>query len=485
MRHKKSLRMWGKVSVIIFVVALTMSAPFVSAQEGDMEGLPAGEPTQEGNVTLDFKEADINNVLRVLSYKSGVNIVAGKDVQGTVTIRLTDVPWEKALEVVLRTYGFTYERDGNIIRVTTVENMQQEELSTEVFPLAYADAELVTDTIADLLTERGRVRYDERTNVLIVTDIPTNIYKVSKVVEQIDARTPQILMESKVVETSLNDQENLGIDWAFRVVGRGAAIPSTFPFRNNMVGGGVRFLPSGQTTATSGTTIGAGGTASVTNAAEFGGARSFPFAEREDFTFGTLSLSQFQAVLEILDSRSDTSIKSNPHIVTLNNQQAEIVVGEILFIPTFERNSETGSFEITGYEERDLGLVLTVTPHVNARGDVVVDLHPEVTALTGFQQFTPEVSAPLISTREATTQVMVRNAETIAIGGLVRETDADVVKKLPVLGDIPLLGYLFKKTEKGTTKTDLLFFMTVHVLDDNTTPQDILVSQAGPQGAAK
>ncbi|MBI2870806.1 MAG: hypothetical protein HYY14_03760, partial [Candidatus Omnitrophica bacterium] len=103
----------------------------------------------------------------------------------------------------------------------------------------------------------------------------------------------------------------------------------------------------------------------------------------------------------------------------------------------------------------------------------------------GFQQFTPEVSAPLISTREATTQVMVRNAETIAIGGLVRETDADVVKKLPVLGDIPLLGYLFKKTEKGTTKTDLLFFMTVHVLDDNTTPQDILVSQAGPQGAAK
>jgi type IV pilus assembly protein PilQ len=433
--------------------------------------------TRPGHVTLDFKEADIKNVLRVLSYKSGINIVAGKDVTGTVTIRLTDVPWEKALDVVLRTYGFAYEKDENIIRVTTVENLEKEELVTEVFRLSYSRAEDTTDIVSDLLTERGRVRYDERMNVLIVTDVPTNTYKVEQVIKEIDARTPQILLDAKIIETTLNDTEKLGIDWTVNVTARGSQISSTFPFRNDLSDlVPSRFLPSGQTATETTTEVTQGGGSTQESTADFANANSFPFVQPENFSFGTLSFNQFKAVLEVLSSRSDTHIKANPHIVTLNNHPAEIVVGEILFIPNFERNGETGQFEITGYEERDLGLKLAVTPHVNDNGDIVLDLKPEVTALTGFQQFTPEVSAPLISTREATTQVMLRDAETIAIGGLVRENEVNTTKKIPILGDIPLLGYLFKSTGKTLSKTDLLFFVSVNILDENEASEMLMSS---------
>src|SRR3989338_4458295 len=129
--------------------------------------------TAPGNITMDFKDADINNVLRILSYKSGMNIVAGKDVTGLITIRLNDVPWEKALDVILRTYGYTYEREGNIIRVTTTANLENEELITEVFPLNYASAKNMPEAIKEMLSSRGSIKYDERANLVIVTDIAT------------------------------------------------------------------------------------------------------------------------------------------------------------------------------------------------------------------------------------------------------------------------------------------------------------------------
>ncbi|MBU1148310.1 MAG: secretin and TonB N-terminal domain-containing protein, partial [Candidatus Omnitrophica bacterium] len=148
--------------LIIFVFMFFGAVSLVFAQEGEEAAAPQAEKSAAsvigaapGNVTLDFKDADITNVLRILSYKSGINIVAGKDVTGPVTIRLTDVPWEKALDVILRTYGYTYEREGNIIRVTTTENLEKEELATEVFSLNYASASEVPLAIEEMLSDRG------------------------------------------------------------------------------------------------------------------------------------------------------------------------------------------------------------------------------------------------------------------------------------------------------------------------------------------
>lgn len=413
-----------------------------------------------GNVTLDFKDADINNVLRILSYKSGINIVAGKDVTGPITIRLTDVPWAKALDVILRTYGYTYEREGNIIRVTTTENLEKEELVTEVFALNYADAANVPTAIEEMLSERGSVKFDQRANLIIVTDIPTNVYKIKQVIEKIDKRTQQVNIEAKIIETTLDKDDKLGINWTTQVTASGASRPIIAPFHRKKYGG--HFYPDGDTSAAAGDDIGAfpanAGTA-------------FPMALPTNFAFGTLDFTSFQAVLQVLKSKSNAKIVSNPRITTLDNKEAKITVATTYNIPTYERNDSTGSYEITGYEEKELGIILSVTPQINPEGYIVVQIDPEVSAFSTWDTFTTSggtIQAPRYTTRKASTQVMVKDGDTIVIGGLIREQEVDTIIKVPILGDIPLLGLIFKKKEKTIDTTDLLFFITVNIVDSES-----------------
>lgn len=467
------------------------SAP--EAVEPGSEEKAVNERIAPGNITIDFKDADIKTVLRVLSEKSGVNIVAGKDVEGMITIRLNNVYWEKALDIICKNYGYAFERDGNIIRVTTVENLKQEELTTEVFALNYAKAKDVSDAIKEMLSARGKdkVKYDDRTNVLIVTDIPTNLYKIRQVVYKLDKKTPQVLIEAKIIETTLNDNENLGIDWSIKLAAAGAKRPITFPFTvaGTMSYLGIdkldwnNFMPRVEGDVTESVSVPvSGAAASVTattdspfpiNMGEFTQANDspFPLTGVDAFTFGTLDFSQFSLVLEYLRSRRDTNVLSNPRIATLNNQEASIVVGTILAIPKFERNPDTGTMEITGYTERQLGIKLNVTPHINATGDIAVDLRPEISELLGFDTLDAVrgIKAPRYATREAKTQIMARDGETIMIGGLIKENTVNFKKKVPWLGDIPVIGnVLFTKTEEGVEKTELIIFMTVRLIASGT-----------------
>lgn len=423
--------------------------------------------TAEGNVTMDFKDADINNVLRILSYKSGMNIVAGKDVTGLVTIRLTDVPWEKALDVILRTYGYTYEREGNIIRVTTTANLENEELVTEVFPLNYANAKDIPDAIKEMLSSKGKVKFDERANLVIVTDIATNIYKIRQVIEKLDKRTQQVNIEAKIIETTLDKDDNLGINWTTSITATGAERPTTFPFKRSAAGGS--YFPVGDTSASATSTVGKIVASNTT---------AFPTALPANFTLGTLDFSSFQAVLQVLKSKTNTKLVSNPRITTLNNKEAKITVATTYNIPTYERNSSTGNYEITGYQEKELGILLTVTPHINPEGYIVVKLNPEVSAFTQFDTFTTSggtIQAPRYTVRKASTEVMVKDGDTIVIGGLIKENETDTVVKVPILGDIPVLSLLFKKKEKAIEKTDLLFFITVNLVK----PESSNVAKAG------
>ena len=461
------------------------------------ESAPATvEVSSPGNVTVDFKDADIQNVLRILAFKSGVNIVAGKDVTGNVTIRLVDVPWEKALDVILKTYGYAYDRQGNIIRVSTLENLRKEELSTEVFTLNYSHAADVEKSVKEMLSERGKVRSDSRSNMLVVTDMPTSLQSIRTVIGRLDAATPQVLIEAKVVELTLGEADKLGIDWNTHVVVNGSKRPTTFPWPARQRTDLSRFLPGGKEPVTSQTITPAtfsGGvlvtaessTTTVTASQDFpqtdtdlvnltAGATNlqptFPVAKATDFTFGTLDFSQLRATLDLIQSRQNTKLLSEPHVVVLNNQEAKILVGEIIAIPTYERNGTTGKMEITGYKDRDLGIRLSVTPQVNSEKEIVVTVHPEITNLLGYDALTPEIKVPHFTTREAQTNVRIQNGQTIAIGGLIREDTEDKKTKFPILGDIPLLDSIFSHHDKVTTKTDLLFFMTVTVVNDTAPP---------------
>ena len=425
-----------------------------------------------GNVTVNFKGADIKTVLAYISEVSGVDIVPSPDVKGVVDLKLTNKPWKTALDIILRNYGFAYEREGDIIRVVTVTQLKQEELASQAFNLNYARSKDTVDALKNIVSANGKVTYDERTNTVIVTDIPTNLYKISQIIQRLDRRTPQVLIEARVIETVLDNTEKLGIDWNIKISASGAKRPITIPFKSFTTGNA--WYPQVTTAAATTTAaLGAVGT-QTTNATSFPGAASgvdaFPFAATADFQFGSLDFSQFSAVLEFLKARANTDVVSNPRIATLNNKEALINIGQTLNMPKYERNSSTGKMEITGYEAKDLGVILKVTPHVNDVNEIVIDLEPQITDLLRYDTLdkTSGVVAPVFSTRIAKTQVMIKDGQTIFIGGLIKENDVDVKRKVPfigdVLGDVPYLGLLFTKKETQKQKTELIFFITVNLM---------------------
>ena len=443
-------------------------ASSASSSEGTMEAAaPAAAP---GLISIDFKDAEIRQVLRIISLKSGVDIVAGTDVEGLVTIKLTNVPWEQALDIILRTYGFTYDRKGNIVRVMTIEKLEQEALSTEVFPLDYAKAKEVPDVIKEMLSDRGKVKFDERTNTIIVTDIPTNLYQIKEVIKRIDQRTPQTLIETKIVETLLRKEENLGIDWSATLSTTWTQtipdIQSNFPFKPKAGFGTVGSL--------------------------FGAQRS-PERTSSTFSLGTLTTPQFSAILNILQSRTDTQVISNPSIAVLNNQEATIHIGQEYPIPNYSIDPTTGKTTISGYQPKNTGTVLTVTPHVNPSQEIVVDLKPEIVTAdaTGVTYSTGQgstVTLPLFITQTAQTHVRIASGQTIVIGGLIKTSGQKVQVKVPLLGDIPLIGLLFKNTRwysggSDPNRQDLLIFLTVKLMEEKGPAANQAVAAVPPPAA--
>ena len=473
---------------VLFIGVIT--CPFgLPAYSDDAPELPSQEPAQAietsepgvlvsspGNVTVDFKDADMQNVLRIMALKSGVNIVAGKDVVGSVTIRLVDVPWEKALDVILKTYGYAYDRQENVIRVATLENLRKEELSTEVFTLNYSRAADVEKSIKEMVSDRGKMRSDSRSNTLIVTDMPNSLQNIRTVIGRLDASTPQVVIQAKVVELTLGSADKLGIKWNLSGALNGASRPTSFPFIANEQSAINRILPYGIPPIS---TITAGVLQqTVTEFPSFANnAVSFPLANKIDYSFGSLDFRQFQALLEAISQRGDAKILSEPHVTVLNNQEAKILVGEIIAIPKFERNSTTGKMEITGYEDRDLGIRLTVQPQINSQNEILVDIHPEISSLLGYDELTTDIKVPRFSTREARTQVRIRSGQTVVIGGLIKENIIDTETKIPILGDIPLFLNIFRHKDKQVTRSDILFFMTVHIVDDKAPLMGHPVSQ--------
>lgn len=414
-------------------VSAEEAAPAVAAE---MAAAPAG------TVTLDFRDADIQNVLRILAFKSGVNIVTGPEVTGLVTIQLRDVPWEQALTVILETYGYGYDRRGNIITVTTVENLkkrredaavlaEQKPLVTKTFIVNFGKASEIIASIEKMKSDRGKINFDERTNTIIAQDVEESVVLIGEVIAKLDRVTPQVLIEAKIVETTLNDADELGVDWTISATVAGSKRPTTWPFSVN---------PASRFTTD-----------------------NFPGADKTTFSYGTLNASQLQAVFKMLKTRTDTNILSSPKIVTVDNQSAMITVGSQYPIPTYTYNEEQAKLQVNGWEYKDIGIIFTVTPNVNSAGYVTLDIEPKITEILDFVTV-ENTSLPRLSNESAKTRVMVKDGETLVIAGLIKDKVTDTKKKVPFLGDIPLLGMAFQKDEKTVTKTDLLVFLTPRII---------------------
>jgi type II secretory pathway component GspD/PulD (secretin) len=406
--------------------------------------------------SFNFRDARAEDALRLIATQFGYSIVSGKTAAGSITASLTNVSFVQAVAYVAEASGCEYRIEEKVLVINPAE------MVSRVFPLRYLDPDAARAAVARVLSERGRVdafsghgeksttQATAMSNALVVTDTSTRLVTVGRVLQQMDVKPRLVAIEAKLVETTLGADEKLGIDWQLRASATGAILPTTFPFPKRE--------GSGDLTATPNPNNQVGGIGPA-----FPPGETFPYANPDDYTFGKLSFQEFSVALDILKQSSRTNLVSAPQVTTLDNQPAEIVVGTVVPIAKYERLKETGTLEVTGYDEKKVGVRLTVTPRVGPDSSMILSVNPEISEIVEYRgQFNER---PVTATRSALTQVEVRTGETLMIGGLIREQDLHIERKVPILGDIPLLNFLFRHKATQKQKVDLMIFITPHLLN--------------------
>lgn len=401
-------------------------------------------------ISLDFQDAELIHIFRLLADVSGYNIVVSPQVTGKFSIKLTDVPWDQALDIILRNYGLSKLTEGNIIRVAPTAVITQEEediarakearlkagdLTTKVYAINYADVKKIFDSIKDVKTERGKISIDERTSTIIVKDVPSVHEEMEKIIKFIDQPTSQVSIEAKIIEVTSSFTKELGIQWGMLWKSGDVAIGGTgilggtgFTSDNPLV---VNF-PAAVGPDTGGSAIGLGYISSAN-------------------TF-TLDLQ-----LSAMESTGKGKIISNPRITTVDNGEAKILQGRKIPYQTFSANEGTKT------EFVDANLELKVVPHITPEGTIIMNIE----AKKNEADFSKTIGGiPTIDTKEAKTEVLIRNGDTLVIGGIFKTNVSNAQDAVPALSKIPLLGWLFKKEKDEATTTELLIFITPRIIKE-------------------
>lgn len=459
---------------------------------------------KEEKISLDLKGLDVVDVLKIISMRSGLNIVIGKNVTGRVTMFLKDVDIWDAFEIIIASNNLAYDKKDNIINIMTdkeyefiygerfadrkrllmkelkyakaqdvskslvqiksnigrividegtntlvildtvekiaqmspvIENLDKP-IETKVFELKYAIAEKVSGKILEALTKGiGTMRTDERTNKIAITDYPAKIGEVSKLIEAFDEKPRQVRIDAEIIEISPEkDEFKLGIDWD-AWISKNIRIASSFPMGN------IAKLSLGSATG------------------------SLAVSEKFDR----------KGIIDLLRTIGKTKILSSPTIMALNNQEAKILVGtKEAYITSTTSQGGTGT-QVTAQAVNfvDVGIKLYVTPTINKDGLVIMKIKPEVSSskLTDLTSEGKITQVPIVTTSEAETTVGVKDGSTIVIAGLKKDKKEREVKKIPFFGDIPILGFAFRSFSSTLTKTELVIFLTPHIIADDTPPK--------------
>jgi type IV pilus assembly protein PilQ len=399
-------------------------------------------------ISLDFQDAEVSNILRLIADVSGLNMVVGEEVKGKVTLKLFNVPWDQALDIVLKSKGLGQMREGNIIRIDSNANIAKqqdeaakakeaqikaEDLKTLIIPINYAKAADLATTLKKNLSSRGDLTVNEPTNSLIAKDVPQNIADIQQMIKLLDLPTPQVLIETRIVQANTNFARDLGVQW----------------------GGAATDTPGDNTTIALNAGPGTGDPFGVqvpnfaVNLPASGGAGSIG---NIGFTLGRLTGTPFNLDLRLSagEATGETKIISSPRVVTLDNKEAAIQQGDSI---PFETVSDQG----TQTQFVDATLNLTVTPHITPNGSVIMKIKATKNAIGDFRS---RLGAPSISKREATTEVMVQDGETTVIGGIFENTKSESETGVPWLSKIPGLSWLFKRQSVSDQTRELLIFIT-------------------------
>lgn len=437
-------RLWRLVGVWL-VCGLALSAQVPSALT-----TPAGQPRQYTGAPadFDFQGADLRMVLRSFAELGGLNLVIDPSVSGTIDIKLTRVPWDQALDVILKTSKLGYIVEGSVIRIVPMSVMTSEEetrqklidaqapsaVTVRTFALNYAHAADLEPLLKSaILSKHGDTQFDARTNTLIVRDLPEYLEAASGLIATLDRAEPQVEIEARVVQTNRDSARALGVQWG----GSGRVAPEL---------GNTTGLSFPNTGAVSGRAAGDGTAVNL----PVPGAPSAVGLALGSIT-GALNL---DVALTALERSGNGRILSTPRVTTQNNKQAEMTQGVQIPIQTVQNNTVTVTF-------KDAALKLLVTPRITAANTVIMDVELE-NATPDFSRVVNNI--PPIDTQRAKTSVQVSDGATTVIGGIYVSREQSTQDRTPVFHRLPLLGWLFKRDQTQDETRELLIFITPRIL---------------------
>ncbi len=387
------------------------------------------DPFTGKRLTLYVKDADLTDIIRMIASQFDLNILATQDVKSVVTVRLNDVPLRLGLDALLKAGLCNMVEDKQGIIVVKPEKKQMfGETEVRVFELNYAEAIDVVKIVPKMLSSIGNVDVgyrrvadaggSNRANMVVVTDIPEAVDRVAEFLASFDRPLPQVMIEAKFVETTTSANDNFGVQWNLSLaantvapnIGTEPALPLIF---NNIV-------------------------------------------------FGKITLTALNAALDLLQTRGNSRVLANPSTLTLDNHTAIVSMGTDVPVRELSSDPKTGLVLAT-WRTRSVPIKLEVTPHVTSDGQVNMKVAPSVEAITGWVGSADD-QRPIISRRSAEADIAVGDGEVAVIGGLTRDEENKIVSKIPLLGDIPILGHLFKKTTISHTKSDLIIFIIPHIV---------------------
>ncbi|KIG18253.1 Type IV pilus biogenesis protein PilQ [Enhygromyxa salina] len=424
-------------------------------------------------IDIELQDAPIKDVLLLFSDIGRVNIIAGPEVTGTVTMKLSAVPWDQALDIILRSLTLGMIQEGNVIRVSTQTKLEEERrkaieeanaavqlkaLETRLIPLSYATVTEMLPKVQSVMSSRGSVTPDTRTNTLIVMDVAENIALAESLVRQLDSQTPQVLIEARIVEARTNWLRQLGIQWGFDFIASpGSGNPTGLLFPNALgVAGG-----SGGNQSPVGGLILPGAAANPNYAVDLPAPVSTGTGGALGFSFGSLSGNlNTNLRLSAAEDEGEVRIISAPKIVTLDNTEAQIEQG--VQIPISQVSAQGVN---TRYVNATLGL--RVTPHVTNEGAVMLEVQVQKNEADFVN--TGARGDPTILTKSAQSQLLIVDGDTAVIGGIYTRNQAVSRSKVPWFADIPIIGWFFKNKTERDDRSEMLIFLTPRIVNRSTS----------------
>ena len=424
------------ITGIIFIVLLATAAVAITADKQD-------------KITLKLKEVPLIEVLNMIALQYNLNLVVSGDIAGVVTIHLEEVDIFNALNAILNSNGYNYFIRDDVIIVKSRDVQADGEFSSKLITLKYIDPNTAVKALETRLSDKGQVTVLDKNlesnnstvdkfqpNRILITERASLLEELELLINEIDVPVRMIQIEAKIIETTLDKNSKLGFLWPSSVTGS---------------------LSNAEGWSTTGTD---GEESSSSNSIA-----GFHDIENESWTWGKVSVQQLDVVLDFLKQDDNTKLISDPHITTLENHEAEIKIQTIIPIQTINRFSEGAVIQdIVTFQDEEIGISLKVTPRINEAGLITMEVNPIIEDIIGYSG-TDNNRKPITSSRSIKTQITVKDGESIALGGLLKENEIKSDQKVPVLGYIPIIGKLLfthSTTEKSTT--DLIILITPRIL---------------------